>query len=96
MSTLREAAQAALNAWEYNSNECRWHMDNLRAALAAEPQPLTDAQIESAITRAVKSGETPWMGFVKDADGEYTLPSINRQHMGIARAIERAIREPRP
>ena len=37
MTTLREAAQAALNAWEYDSNECRWHMDNLRAALAAEP-----------------------------------------------------------
>ena len=43
MSALHEAARAALNAWEYDSAECRWHMDKLSEALAAaEAQPTPD------------------------------------------------------
>jgi hypothetical protein len=33
---LVKAARAALNAWEYDSHECEWHMRALRAALAAK------------------------------------------------------------
>lgn len=44
MTTLYEAARAALNAWEYDSNECRWHMDNLRAALDAAPKQADHAE----------------------------------------------------
>jgi hypothetical protein len=33
---LVKAARDALNAWEYDSHECEWHMRALRAALAAK------------------------------------------------------------
>ena len=53
-------------------------------------EPLTDEQIEQAVTVAVKSGACPWMGYKKDENGEYTLPVLSGVHYGIARAIEQA------
>lgn len=64
-----------------------------RAVLSAAPavrEPLTDEQIEQAVTVAVKSGACPWMGYKKDENGEYTLPVLSGVHYGIARAIEQA------
>ena len=66
MTALLDAARAALQAWEYDSNECRWHMDNLRTELAvAEAQPVGEP--------------VAWMGdgtFISDAVKRTALPTF--------------------
>lgn len=69
----------------------RWKPLFLAAPPAQPAQRLTDAQIKQAVTAAVKSGDCPWMGYEKDENGHYTLPSLSSMHYGIARAIEAAI-----
>jgi len=68
MTTLIEAAQAALNAWEYDSNECRWHMDNLRAALAAEPAQPVAPGYPPELSSTQRS---PGPRFQMDSDGRH-------------------------
>jgi hypothetical protein len=57
---------------------------------AAQRQPLTDAEIFDAISNAVKKRVLSWVGFEKDVDGRYTVPSIAPYHFQLARAIEQA------
>ena len=57
---------------------------------AAQRKPLTDEQIKAALTVAVQSGAVSWLGFEKDEDNRYTIPSLSPQHYQIARAIEAA------
>lgn len=66
--------------------------DMARAAIARaeaqKPQRLTDAEIKSALTEAVRDGRLSWMGFEKDHHGYYTVPSLAPYHYQLARAIE--------
>jgi hypothetical protein len=55
---------------------------------AAQPEqrkPLTDEQIKAALTVAVQSGAVSWLGFEKDENNRYTIPSLSPQHYQIAR-----------
>lgn len=54
------------------------------------PVPLTDEQIKATLTKAVQSGAVSWLGFERDSEGRYTVPSLSPQHYQIARAIEAA------
>jgi len=56
-------------------------------AQPVQPAPLTDADIQTAITSAVKAGELSWLGFDVDADGRFTIPVVSTCHYQLARAI---------
>jgi hypothetical protein len=57
---------------------------------AAPKQALTDAQIKTTITAAVRAGKVSWLGYEKDDDGFYTIPVLSPYHYQFARAIEAA------
>jgi hypothetical protein len=58
---------------------------------AAQPAvPLTDAQIQDTLTKAIKAGELSWLGYQQDENGYFTIPALSQQHYQIARAIEAA------
>ena len=57
----------------------------------AQPaQPLSDEQIQEAVTQAAKDGNLSWLGFKKDGMGMYTVPDLSPAHYQLARAIEQA------
>ena len=64
-------------------------LENPAAPLPAR-EPLTDEQIKAALTVAVQAGAVAWLGFEKDEEGRYTVPSLSPQTYQIARAIEAA------
>ena len=80
-----------LGAWvDISTGDGPEHVQRFHAAAHPQPAPLTDAQIKAALTVAVQSGAVSWLGFEKDEDGRYTVPSLSPQHYQIARAIEAA------
>lgn len=60
-----------------------------RAAIAHQPpkEALTDEQIQAIATAAYKAGDLSWLGFDKDADDKYTIPTLSKSHYQFARAI---------
>ena len=65
-------------------------IDELREALKAQPvqpAPLTDAEIQTAITVAVKAGKLSWLGFDMDSEGKFTIPVLSPYHYQLARVI---------
>jgi hypothetical protein len=79
-----------------HSNTLQEHTRNGKEIIplyyTAPPQrkPLTEEQIKAALTVAVQSGAVSWLGFEKDEDNRYTIPSLSPQHYQIARAVEAA------
>ena len=55
-----------------------------------QAQPLSDEQIQEAVTQAAKDGNLSWLGFKKDGMGMYTVPDLSPAHYQLARAIEQA------
>ena len=55
-------------------------------------EPLTDAEIQEIATKAVRERKLSWLGFKKDHQGKYTIPSLSPYHYQFARAIESAVR----
>ena len=53
-------------------------------------KPLTDEHIKDVLTKAVQAGQVTWLGYEKDKDGRYTIPSLSANIYQIARAIEAA------
>ena len=83
-AALIEAARAALQAWQYDSSDCRWHMERLEAALAAAPAqaPLTDEQLSALILATVYEGDEriPYRDYWTRDIGEPFARAIERAH----------------
>lgn len=62
----------------------------LRERMAQPSKPLTDEQIQAAVTNAVRERKLSWLGFRKDDQGEYTIPVLSPSDYQMARAIEAA------
>jgi hypothetical protein len=58
--------------------------------------PLTDEQIQDAVTAAVKSRHLSWLGFKKDANDEYTIPVLSPSDFQFARVIAAVVQSPVP
>ena len=56
-------------------------------AQPVQPAPLTDAEIQTAITVAVKVGNLSWLGFDMDPEGKFTIPVLSPYHYQLARVI---------
>jgi hypothetical protein len=77
----------------------RTPLDSAEKAALATPQQhaqaaLSDEWIKETITAAVQTGRVSWLGFERDEDGKYTIPSLSPYHYQIARAILAASQQP--
>ena len=62
-------------------------------AVPKELESLTDAEIQMAITKAVKEKRLYWLWYSLDDCGSYTIPVTSTVHYQFARVIETALKE---
>jgi hypothetical protein len=62
----------------------------LKAFPELAPKPLTEVQIQDATTKAVRERKLSWLGFKKDDQGEYTIPSLSPSAYQMVRVVEAA------
>lgn len=60
-----------------------------------EGQGLSDEQIVAIATKAHAEGRLLWIGFEKDEDGRYTIPTLSGSDFQLVRAVLEAV-PPRP
>ena len=62
--------------------------DALEAAQPAPQVPMTEDEIQDAVTKAVRAGQLSWLGFKKDADGKFTIPLLSLSDYRLIRVAE--------